>query len=228
MAGKLLLIDNDRQALAPLTQLLGANGYACLLAAEGRGALAILESEPIDLLLLAIRLPDTDGISLCRRIREKFLMPIILLIERGDPADKIIGLEVGADDTLVKPFDPQEALARVRSRVRRCQEYNAAPPERRTLTLAHLRIDLDHRQVWFDNRPVVLTAREFDLLLILARNRGRALQRDWLYEQVWGHTAAEGARSLAVHIRRLRSKIETDPDHPRYLRTVRGFGYQLE
>ncbi len=227
MSGKLLLVDDDRFVLNPLARLLGMNGYHCTLAVTGSEALRMLDSEPFDLMLLDIGLPDMDGISVCRRARVKHKLPILMLTARDASSDKIIGLEVGADDYITKPYEPHEILARVRAHLRRSREYDADSPANNKILIGDLVIDLDLHDAVVVGRPAHLTTREFELLHLLARNRDRALARDWIFEEIWGYDAELGVKALAVCMRRLRCKIESDPDHPRYLHTVRGYGYKL-
>jgi len=227
MAGKLLLVDDDRFILNALTKLLSAQGYHCSTAVTSDEAWRLLEKEPFDLLLLDIGLPDVDGVSLCRRVRTKHRMPIILVTARDGSSDKIIGLEVGADDYVTKPFVPQELVARVRAHLRRSQEYASEKRETEKITVGDLVIDIDARDAYLHGQPTRLTDKEFELVYLMARYRGRAMARDWLFEQVWGYDAELGAKTLAVYIRRLRCKVEVDPDNPRFVHTVRGFGYKL-
>jgi two-component system response regulator VicR len=227
MAGKLLLVDDDRFFLNPLAKLLGREGYHVTTAVSAAEALRLLDGEAFDLMLLDVSLGDTDGVTLCRRIRSHHRFPIIMLTGKDGVADKIVGLEVGADDYITKPFDPPELLARVRAQLRRAQEYNEPAAKSDKIVVGPLVIDPGVRDALFYDRPARLTQKEFELLHLLARHQGRVLARDWLFEQVWGYDAELGIKTLAVYIRRLRCKIEDDPDHPRLLRTVRGFGYQL-
>jgi DNA-binding response OmpR family regulator len=227
MAGKLLAVDDDRFILNSLVKLLGREGYHVTTAVSGTEAQRLLEGEAFDLLLLDVSLGDVDGVTLCRRIRARHRVPIIMLTGRDAIADKVVGLEVGADDYITKPFDPPELLARVRAQLRRSQEYNEPAQQSDKIVVGPLVVDPGVRDALFYNRPAGLTQKEFELLHLLARHQGRALARDWLFEQVWGYDAELGVKTLAVYIRRLRCKIEDDPDNPCLLRTVRGFGYQL-
>lgn len=227
MGGKLLLVDDDRFVLTPLARLLSLHGYHCTQAVTGMEALRLLDSESFDMVLLDIGLPDIDGLSVCRRARAKHTMPIMMLTARDSSSDKIIGLEVGADDYITKPFEPDEILARVRAHLRRTQEYHAPVAEQKQIRVGELIVDLDLHDAIVRGKPVGLTAREFELLHLLARQRNRALERDWIFEQVWGYDAELGIKALAVCVRRVRCKIEDDPENPRYLHTVRGYGYKL-
>ncbi len=227
MPGKLLLVDDDRFILNALTRLLAVNNYHCVTAVNAKEAWQSLQSEEFDLLILDVGLPDQDGISLCRRVRTKHHMPIIMLTARDGASDKVIALEVGADDYICKPFDPQEVLARVRAHLRRNQEYNVEVRKSERFDFGTLVIDVDARDAYVNEVPAKLTDREFELLLMLARNRGRAVGRDWLFEEVWGYDAELGIKTLAVYIRRVRMKVEADPDNPKFIQTVRGFGYKM-
>ncbi len=227
MSGKLLLVDDDRYVLNPLARLLGIHGYHCTLAVTGNEALRLLAAEDFDLMLLDIGLPDMDGLTVCRRARAKHNLPIIMLTARDASSDTILGLEVGADDYITKPFEPQEILARIRAQLRRFQEYSQPLEAENKVTLGSLVVDLDLRDALVEGRQAQLTAREFELLVLLARSPGRALARDWIFEEVWGCDAELGVKVLAVCVRRIRCKIESNPDEPRYLQTVRGFGYKL-
>ncbi|WP_309698036.1 response regulator transcription factor [Armatimonas sp.] len=227
MSGKLLLVDDDRYVLNPLARLLGINGYHCTLAVTGHEALRLLATEEFDLMLLDIGLPDMDGLTVCRRARAKHNLPILMLTARDASSEKILGLEVGADDYITKPFEPQEILARIRAQLRRFQEYGQPLEAENKVVLGSLIVDLDLRDALVEGRRAQLTAREFELLVLLARSPGRALARDWIFEEVWGCDAELGVKVLAVCVRRIRCKIEANPDEPRYLQTVRGFGYKL-
>lgn len=227
MSGKLLLVDDDRYVLNPLSRLLGQHGYHCTLAVTGAEALRLIDAEDFDMMLLDIGLPDIDGVTVCRRVRAKHTLPIIMVTARDSTADSVIGLEIGADDYITKPFEPAEIVARVRAHLRRTQEYAVTCAARTTLTIGDLALDIDMRDAVVAGSPARLTAREFELLHLMARNPGRALSRDWMFEEVWGYDAELGVKTLAVCIRRLRCKIEADPDNPRFLQTVRGYGYKL-
>ncbi|MDX1932888.1 MAG: response regulator transcription factor [Capsulimonadales bacterium] len=227
MSGKLLLVDDDRFVLNPLARILGLSGFQCTMAVTGEEALRKLDREFFDLVLLDIGLPDMDGLSVCRRARMKHTLPILMLTARDASSDKIIGLEVGADDYISKPFEPQEIVARIRAHLRRSREYATAPPIDPSITLGGLTIDVSLHDAVVNGRPVGLTAREFELLHLLAKNKGRALSRDWIFEEVWGYDSELGIKALTVCVRRIRCKIEADPEAPHFLRTVRGYGYKL-
>ncbi len=224
---RLLLVDDDRFLLRALENLLSAEGYYCRSAVSAEEARDALRGEPFDLIVLDIGLPDQDGISLCRQIRAQHRMPILMLSARSDNADKVIGLEVGADDYLTKPFIPREMVARVRAQLRRALEYSRPEESRSQIVLGELVVDVDRRDAISSGQPCHLTEREFELLNFLARHRNRALATEWIFENVWGYTAELGVKALAVYVRRVRSKIEADPNCPKFLVTVRGYGYKL-
>ena len=224
---RILLVDDDRFLLRAVEKLLSAEGYFCHSCVSAEEARQALTGDSFDLIVLDIGLPDQDGIALCRQIRAKHRMPIIFLSARVDNSDKVIGLEVGADDYLTKPFVPRELVARVRAHLRRVQEYSAPVEVSNRVLVGDLIVDVDQRDALRDGEPVSLTEREFELLHLFARNREKALATDWIFENVWGYDADLGVKTLAVYVRRLRCKIEADPDHPKHLLTVRGFGYKL-
>ena len=220
-----LLVVEDEPKLANFIQRgLTEESYAVDVAHDGEEALDRATRTSYDLVILDVMLPGMDGLSLTRRVRERWKTPIIMVTARGDDADKIVGLELGADDYLAKPFNPRELLARIRAVLRR------APAEAETpiFESGGLRIDFAAREVRVGGVRQSLTAHEYDLLSALARNAGRVLTRDQLLELVKGEEADEAFdRSIDVHVSRLRQKIEPDPRHPRYVKTVRGAGYLL-
>ena len=224
---RLLLVDDDRFLLRALESLLTVEGFYCQTAVTAEDARQALKGEPFDLIVLDIGLPDQDGISLCRQIRARHQMPILILSARSDNADKVIGLEVGADDYLTKPFMPREIIARVRAHLRRSLEYSQPQETRRRIDLGDLIVDVDKRDAFHCDRACGLTEREFALLHLLARHRGKALATDWIFENVWGYGAEFGIKTLTVYVRRVRAKIEQDPSKPRFLVTIRGHGYKL-
>ncbi len=227
MANKLLIIDDDRFILRAVSDFLKAEGYHVTTAESVQGAMDALNHEAFDLILLDVMLPDGDGFTACRRIRARWQTPIIMLTAKGETADKVVGLEMGADDYVVKPFEPRELLARVRAQLRRAQEFSRPEGRNEKITLGDLVVDESLHDAVLNGHPIGLTHKEFELLHLLARHAGKALHKDWIFEQVWGYDAELGGKTLAVYVRRLRSKIESDPDHPRSLLTVRGFGYKL-
>ncbi len=228
---RLLLVDDDPYLMQALRKLFQREGYHCTTAATAGEARRLLTrpapEEPFDLLLLDVGLPDLDGLTLLRQLRERSHLPVLLLTARSGASDKIVGLEVGADDYLAKPFDPGELLAQVRALLRRATEYNAAPETRRELRAGPLVVDAEAREARIDGRSIHLTEREFELLHLLIRHAGKALSSEWIFESVWGCDADFGLKTLTVHVQRLRRKIEADSGDPRLLVTVRGYGYKL-
>jgi two-component system response regulator VicR len=227
MPSRILIVDDDRAILAALQRLLEREGYQVQSALTAEEAMTALEAQPVDLALLDIALPGQDGLSLCRQIRGEWRFPVIMLTGRGSTVDKIVGLEMGADDYVTKPFDPGELLARVRAQLRRSRDY-AEAAESALIQVGGLTVDPVRRLAAVDGRTLTLTEREFELLHTLARNRGRPLHRDRLFEAVWGYDSELAGNLLAVYVRRLRRKIERDPEAPEYLHTVRGYGYKLD
>jgi len=227
MPSRILIVDDDRAILAALQRLLEREGYQVQSAVSAEEAMALLEAQPVELALLDIALPGQDGLTLCRQIRGEWRFPVIMLTGRGSTVDKIVGLEMGADDYVTKPFDPGELLARVRAQLRRAHDYTEAE-ENAPIQVGALQVDPGRRLAAIDGRTLTLTEREFELLHTLARNRGRPLHRDQLFEAVWGYDSELAGNLLAVYVRRLRRKIERDPEAPQYLHTVRGYGYKLD
>jgi DNA-binding response OmpR family regulator len=220
-----LLVEDDRKLASLLVEFLGQNGVDATVAVDGTQALQQLSARPFDIALLDVMLPGMDGLTLARRIRERWQMPIIMVTARGDDADKIVGLELGADDYLAKPFNPRELLARIRAVLRRATPVEEGEPR---FSSGGLVIDFAAREVYVDGNRQSLTAHEFELLSALARNAGRVLSREQLLDLIKPGAADEAFdRSVDVHVSRLRQKIEPDPRHPRYVKTVRGAGYLL-
>jgi DNA-binding response OmpR family regulator len=219
-----LVVDDEPIVRGVVVKYLRREGYRTLEAGDGDAALALVEHEQPDLVVLDLMLPGIDGLAVCRRIRARSELPVIMLTARAEEADRIVGLELGADDYVTKPFSPRELAARVKTVLRRAQ--STIPREER-LTYDELEIDASTREVTKSGVPIRLTAKEFDLLWFLASNPRHVFSRDQLMDRVWGHEAALGAGTVTVHIRRLRSKIETDAAHPRRLETVWGVGYRF-
>ncbi len=217
---RILLIEDDPRLAEMVSEYLGEAGFRVSIAATGRAGLERLAREPFDALVLDLMLPDMDGLDVCRELRAKSDTPVLMLTARGDAADRIVGLELGADDYLPKPFQPRELLARLRAILRR--GGNAAT---RLLRFGRLEIDRDARAVRVDGEPRSLTAYQFALLLALAENAGRLLSRDSLMDLVKGEPLEAFDRSIDVHVSRIRAAIEDDPKKPRRIVTVRGAGY---
>jgi DNA-binding response OmpR family regulator len=221
---KILLVEDDATLRHTLALNLRAEGYQLLEAEDGESGLASARAETPDLVVLDVMLPRLDGLTVCRLLRRESSVPIMLLTARGAEADKIIGLETGADDYIVKPFSLGEFLARVRAALRR----RAAAPSGDVLTSGDLRLDLAARRVALAGRPVVLAPREFDLLALLLRHRGAVMSRGLLLARIWGDDYVGDDRTVDVHIHWLRQKLEKDPARPVLIQTVRGVGYRFE
>ncbi len=227
MADTILLVDDEQHIIDLARMYLEQDGYQVISAADGASALRRILDEPPALVVLDLMLPELDGWEVCRRVRAHSDVPIIMLTARTDDVDKIVGLELGADDYLTKPFNPRELVARVRAILRRAERRPAAgaPPPGRTLTLQNLRIDPDKRLVTVDGRPVDLRLKEFDLLLALAENPGIVFSREKLLNLVWGFDFAGETRTVDVHIAHLRHKLAGMRP---VIETVWGVGYKLE
>jgi two-component system response regulator ResD len=219
-----LVVDDESIVREVVVKYLRREGYRTLEAGDGDTALALVEHERPDLVVLDLMLPGTDGLTVCRRIRARSELPVIMLTARAEEADRIVGLELGADDYVTKPFSPRELAARVKTVLRR-----ASAPQLRAARLAFddLEIDASTREVRKHEQLLRLTAKEFDLLWFLASNPRQVFSRDQLMDRVWGYDAALDTGTVTVHVRRLRSKIEDDPARPRRLETVWGVGYRF-
>jgi DNA-binding response OmpR family regulator len=231
MSAQLLMIEDDTRLSHMVGEYLGLSGYTVTECATAQAGLSHLEEPPTgqrpDLVILDLMLPDMDGLEVCRRIRaangELSRIPVLMLTAKGDPLDRIIGLELGADDYLPKPFEPRELLARIRAVLRRRVE--GAPANAKTLRFGSLEIDRDARAVSVAGQPCDLTAYQFDLLVTLAERAGRVLSRDQIMEAVRGRELEAFDRSIDVHMGRIRAAIEADPKNPKRIVTVRGAGY---
>ena len=226
MNRRLLIVDDDPLMTDSLEFLLQQEGYDVTVAASGTDALRAVRVSPPDLVLLDVGLPDLNGVEVCRRIRAIWNGPVIVLTARRQEADKVVGLDAGADDYVTKPFASSELLARIRAGLRRAQQ--SGRPTAGELVVGRLRINRDARTVTMAGRSIHLSARELDLLLLLAERAGMALPRRYLFDTIWGPGFYGDERALDVYIRALRKKIEPDPDRPAYIHTVRGVGYRLE
>jgi DNA-binding response OmpR family regulator len=221
---RILVVDDEPIVREVVVSYLEREGYQTLEAADGDAARALIEQEPPALVILDVMLPGTDGFELCRWVRARSNLPVILLTARGEETDRIVGLELGADDYVTKPFSPRELAARVRTVLRRAAPNSST---NRRLTFDEFEIDAETREVRRRGKLLALTAREFDLLWFLASHPKRVFSRDLLMNRVWGYQAALDTGTVTVHIRRLREKVEDDPSHPRFLQTVWGVGYRF-
>ncbi len=221
MSPRILLIEDDARLAEMVSEYLGEAGFRVAVAAEGRAGLARLTREPYDAVVLDLMLPDIDGLEVCRQLRAKSDIPVLMLTARGQAMDRVVGLEMGADDYLPKPFEPRELLARLRAILRRRQAGTPA----NVLTFGRLEIDRDARVVRVAGVERSLTSHQFALLVALAEKAGRVLSRETLMDLVKGETLEAFDRSIDVHISRIRAAIEDDVKRPRRILTVRGAGY---
>lgn len=226
MPHSILVIDDDEALAAMVAEYLGGAGFTVHCQHTAEQGLAALESNRYDALVLDVMLPDADGFEVCRRVRSEADIPILMLTARGEDTDRIVGLELGADDYLPKPFNPRELLARLRAILRRGVAL-APSGKRAVLGFGRLKIDRDRREVLVGGEGRALTGHQFDLLWALAENAGRVMSRDALMNRIRGRSLEAFDRSIDVHISRIRAAIEDDPKHPRRLITVRGAGYVL-
>ena len=232
-ASKVLVVEDDRTLLDVLKYNLAKEGYAVVTATDGVQALDAARSEKPDLIALDIMLPKLDGFEVCRILRREMTTPILMLTAKAGETDKVVGLELGADDYMTKPFSMREFLARIKAILRRVEMMKiAASSVKETIPslmkVGELEVDLARHKVSRANSVIDLSPKEFDLLAFLVKNREQVFSRDQLLERVWGYDYAGDTRTVDVHIRWLRQKIETDPTDPRHLLTVRGVGYKFE
>ena len=227
MADQILVVEDDPAIVAFLVPALEREGFEVQVVRDGAAALDRVARMRPELILLDLLLPGVSGLDVCRAVRgHKPYIPIIMLTALSEEVDKVVGLELGADDYITKPFSMRELLARVRAVLRRNRERGATAPHDE-IQIEQLTIDRDGRMVAVAGRRIELTPKEFDLLATLAAERGRVFGREMLLERVWGYDYMGESRTVDVHVQRLRSKIEPDPDQPRYLLTVRGIGYRF-
>jgi DNA-binding response OmpR family regulator len=231
MSGETILIVDDEPTIVEVVELyLQREGFKVLTAADGAAALEVIRHQRPDLVVLDLMLPGISGLEITRQLRAEGTLPIIMLTARSEEIDRVVGLELGADDYVTKPFSPRELVARVKAVLRRALPPGGTPERVATeaIAIGGLRLDPAARTVTLDGQPINLTAREFDLLLFFMRNPGRVFTREQLLDNVWGYTFASDMSTVTVHIRRLREKIERDPTNPTFLQTVWGVGYKFE
>jgi two-component system response regulator ResD len=223
---KILVVDDEPNIREVVGLYLRRDGHEVVSATDGEEALEVFRQSEPDLVVLDLMLPKLSGLEVCRRMRAEKRIPLIMLTARGEEEERIVGLSLGADDYVVKPFSPRELAARVAAVLRRVEE-SSGPSDRKVLSFNGLEIDPNTREVLVDGEPATLTAREFDLLYHMASTPGRVYTRDQLMETVWGYTFSADTSTVTVHMRRLREKVEPDPASPRYLQTVWGVGYRF-
>lgn len=224
----ILVCDDDRAILESVKIYLSAENYEVLTASDGLEALELLKSHEVHCLVLDIMMPKLDGLSAMLKIREKSNIPIILLSAKSEDTDKITGLSFGADDYVTKPFNPLELVARVKSQVRRYAKLGSLEQRENLLVTGGLELDTDRKQVTVDGEAVHLTAHEYLILEYLMKNMGHVLSSSQIYEAVWNEPAFSTEKTVTVHIRNIREKIEIDPKNPNYLKVVWGLGYKVD
>ena len=227
---KILVCDDDREIVEAIDIYLTQEGHEVLKAYDGEEALKVLKDQEVDLLVIDVMMPRLDGIRATLKIREENNIPIIILSAKSEDADKILGLNVGADDYVTKPFNPLELVARVKSQLRRYTQLGstAANKNGAVYTTGGLMVKDDLKEVSVDGEPVKMTPIEYNILLLLVKNQGKVFSIDQIYENIWNEDAIGVDNTVAVHIRHIREKIEINPKEPRYLKVVWGIGYKIE
>ncbi|WP_324274528.1 response regulator transcription factor [Blastococcus brunescens] len=225
---RVLVVEDEESFSDALSYMLRREGYDAVVAANGPEALAEFDRTGADIVLLDLMLPGLPGTEVCRALRSRSNVPIIMLTAKDAEIDKVVGLELGADDYVTKPYSARELVARIRAVLRRRGEAAEAPSTDAVLEAGPVRMDVERHVVAVDGEPVSLPLKEFDLLEYLLRNAGRVLTRGQLIDRVWGSDYVGDTKTLDVHVKRLRAKVEPDPANPKYLLTVRGLGYKLE
>ncbi|MDQ0150514.1 response regulator transcription factor [Eubacterium multiforme] len=228
---KILIVDDEKEIRDLVEIYLKGEGYETLKAKDGEEALYLLKGNDIDLVILDVMMPKLNGIETCLKIREESEMPIIMLSAKSEDIDKILGLNMGADDYLSKPFNTLELIARVKSQLRRYKKFNNyqnKEDNELTITIDDLVIKLDTHEVFLGEKSIKFTPTEFDILVLLAKNRGKVFSMVNIYESVWNQEYMESDNTVMVHIRKIREKIEENPRSPRFIKTVWGVGYKIE
>jgi two-component system, OmpR family, response regulator RegX3 len=224
---RILVVEDESSFSEALEFLLGKEGFSVVTAATGTEALKKFDQGGIDLILLDLMIPEVSGTEVCRQIRSKSKVPIIMLTAKDSEVDKVVGLEIGADDYVTKPYSARELVARINAVLRR-NSGDVVNSDNGIMTVQGIRMDIDRHQVSVNGIPVSLPLKEFELLEFLMRNAGRVLTRIQLIDRVWGSDYVGDTKTLDVHIKRIRAKIETDPADPKIIQTVRGLGYKME
>ena len=226
----ILVCDDDKDIVEAISIYLEQEGYTIFKAYDGMEAINVLRSQPVDLLIIDIMMPKLDGIRATLKIREENPLPIIILSAKSEDADKILGLNIGADDYITKPFNPLELVARVKSQLRRYTQLGnmSQQAEGQVYKCGGLQINDDNKEVTVDGEPIKLTPIEYNILLLLVKNAGKVFSIDEIYEKIWNEEAIGADNTVAVHIRHIREKIEINPREPKYLKVVWGVGYKIE
>lgn len=226
----ILVCDDDKQIVEAIEIYLSGEGFQIIKAYDGYEALELLEHREVDLMIIDVMMPGLDGIRTTLKVRETSSIPIIILSAKSEDTDKILGLNIGADDYLSKPFNPLELVARVKSQLRRYTQLGNLnqPADEKVYKCGGLTINDDTKEVWVDDDPIRLTPIEYNILLLLVKNAGKVFSIDEIYEQIWNEEAIGADNTVAVHIRHIREKIEINPREPRYLKVVWGVGYKIE
>lgn len=224
----IIVCDDEKDIVSALEIYLTAEGYHVFRAENGREALTLAQNEDVHLMLLDVMMPQMDGLETLTRLREFSNIPVILLTAKSEDSDKILGLNVGADDYVTKPFNPVEVLARVRSQLRRYLQLGAGSVRPASIVIGGIELDDSAKTVTVDGEPVALTPKEYDILRFLMTNAGAVFTPAEIYRRVWGNIPLNAAGTIAVHIRHLREKLEIDPAEPRYIKVVWGKGYKME
>jgi two-component system response regulator RegX3 len=225
---KILVVEDEKSFSEPLSFLLGKEGYNVEVAESGTDAVAKFNKNGADLILLDLMLPGMSGTDVCKEIRSHSMVPIIMLTAKDDEVDTVIGLELGADDYVTKPYSSRELLARIKAVLRRKGDFQLEEGESTTVQVGEIKLDSDRHIVSFKGENVALPLKEFELLEFLMRNAGRVLTRIQIIDRIWGNDYVGDTKTLDVHIKRLRSKLESDPANPELIQTVRGLGYKME
>ena len=225
---KVLIVEDEESFADPLAFLLRKEGFTTAIATTGQDALDQFDRHGADIVLLDLMLPGMSGTDVCRALRQRSTVPVIMVTARDSEIDKVVGLELGADDYVTKPYSSRELIARIRAVLRRRKEASDSANETSVLEAGPVRMDVERHVVTVNGEPVALPLKEFDLLEYLLRNVGRVLTRSQLIDRVWGSNYVGDTKTLDVHVKRLRSKIEADPSSPKHLVTVRGLGYKFE
>jgi len=225
---KILVVEDEKSFSEPLAFLLGKEGYQVEVAETGTDAVSKFNKNGADLILLDLMLPGMSGTDVCKEIRSHSMVPIIMLTAKDDEVDTVIGLELGADDYVTKPYSSRELLARIKAVLRRKGDFQLEEGESTTVQVGEIKLDSDRHIVSFKGENVALPLKEFELLEFLMRNAGRVLTRIQIIDRIWGNDYVGDTKTLDVHIKRLRSKLEADPANPELIQTVRGLGYKME